>query len=201
MWSKVLIGLGLVSVVGLMAAGVAYAVTGTDADASRAGEGGGRWMASEVGGQTGCRSGSATEAEGAMVRGGTRRATEPAGTGGRRSGEGGLAKEPLVALEGLQTVSGVVESADGSELVLRTEDGERVQVGLGQSAYWETHGVALSAGESIVVEGYYEEDGKLAASWVTIVATGETVVLRDDSGRPMWSGRQWKGGAGTAPAL
>jgi hypothetical protein len=52
-----------------------------------------------------------------------------------------------------------------------------------------------------VVEGFYEDALSLEARTVTLVSTGQTVVLRDENGRPMWAGGRRGGYAGPAPAL
>lgn len=193
MLSKILVGLGMAAVLGLMGAGIAYAVTGTESD-GRTGDGnGGRWSTSEAAG-----TGGRWAAEGSVDDGPTGQA---GGTGGRWSGEGASIDEPQAVPGELATLSGVVESLVDSELVLRTDAGELVEVALGQAAYWEAQGVSLPVGEAVVIEGYYEDDGTLAANSVTLVATGQTIVLRDASGRPMWSGGRRNVGAEPAPAL
>ena len=53
--------------------------------------------------------------------------------------------------------------------------------------YMETQGFALQAGERIQVLGYWE-DGELKAAQLTRLRDGETVMLRDEYGRPAWSG-------------
>jgi hypothetical protein len=170
--NKVLVGLGMVAVLGLMVAGVAYAVTGTGDD-GRAGEGNGaRWQVSGAG-----------------------------GAGGRWS-EGGAEVDGSRATSLEQgSVSGVVQSLDGSLLVLQTEAGEVIDVSLGQSGYWKAQGISLAAGDAVLVEGYYEDDTTLSARSVTLVSTGQTVMLRDQSGRPMWAAGRRNGTAGTVPAL
>lgn len=172
MLTKILMGVGVVAVLGLMIAGVAYAVTGSSND-GRAGEGsGGRWR-------------DAT-ADGAV---------------GRRPGEGYQVGESQSVSQDWLSVSGVVRSLDGSLMILRAESGELIEVTLGQSGYWEAQGVSLAAGDAVVVEGFYEDVDTLSARSLELAATGQTVVLRDDSGRPMWAGGRRGGGAGTAPAL
>ena len=165
MMNKLVVGLGSAVVVGLMVAGVVYAVAGSAED-GRAGLSAGRWPTGRA--QDG------------------RPATAGAGT---------WATEERVWIEG------VVESADGTELVILTTAGESVDVALGQTAYWEAQGVSLPTGEAVVIEGYYEDDDTLAANSVTLLATGQTIVLRDASGRPMWSGGRRNAGAEPAPAL
>ena len=123
------------------------------------------------------------------------------GAGGGWSGEGAKPNGPTAASVEQISVSGVVQSVDGTSLKLLNEAGEPIEVSLGQSGYWEAQGLSLVAGDEVVVAGHYEEDGTLSASSVTLVATGQTVVLRDESGRPLWAGGRRNGGAGAAPAL
>ncbi len=172
MVNKILIGLGVGAVLGLMVAGVAYAVVGTSSD-ERTGEGsGGRWQT--------------TSAESA---------------GGRWSAEGNGANDPQVPAEEWITVNGVVQSLDGTVLTLGTGAGELIEVTLGQPGYWEAQSVSLAPGDAVVVEGFYEDEASLEARSLTLAATGQTVVLRDESGRPMWAGGRRGGGAGPAPVL
>jgi hypothetical protein len=190
--NKVLISLGSVLVLGMMAAGVAYAVTGTG-DQGRTGEGGSRgWQGSETGAVNG-------RAEG---QGESRRPKSGAGgAGGRWSPEGTQAGDALAASGDQVSARGIVQSVEASLMVLETEDGKLVEASLGQSGYWEAQGISLAAGDGVVVNGYYEQDGKLAASSVTVLATGQTIALRDGSGRPMWAGGRRSGSAGDAPVL
>ena len=172
MVNKILIGLGVAAVLGLMVAGVAYAVVGTSSD-ERTGEGsGGRWQ-----------SASAESAS------------------GRWSTDGYGASSPQALAEEWITVSGVVQSLDGTVLILDAGAGELIEVTLGQPGYWEAQGVNLAPGDAVVVEGFYEDEASLEARSLTLAATGQTVVLRDESGRPMWAGGRRGGGAGPAPVL
>jgi hypothetical protein len=158
--NKILMGVGMVAVLGLMVAGVAYAVAGTSNE-----------------GRVGERS------------------------GGRWSTEGSGTTDPRALAEDWSSASGVVQSLDGTVLVLETGAGELIEVTLGQPGYWEAQGVSLAAGDAVVVEGFYEGESSLEARSVTLASSGQTVVLRDDSGRPMWAGGRRGGGAGTAPTL
>jgi len=170
--NRILIGLGVAAVLGLMVAGVAYAVVGTNSD-ERTGPGsGGRWQS--------------VSAEGA---------------GGRWSDDGSRANEPQAQAEEWFTVSGVVQSLDGTVLILEAGAGELIEVTLGQPGYWEAQGVSLAPGDVVVVEGFYEDEASLEARSLTLTATGQTVVLRNESGRPMWAGSRRGGGAGPAPEL
>jgi len=165
---KILMGVGMVAVLGLMVAGVAYAVAGTGTE-GRAGEGtGGRWQSAAGGGQ-----------------------------GGRWTTETPGADDRQTQTQEWLSVTGVVESVEGTELVLRTESGGLVEVTLGQAGYWDAQGISLVRGDVVVVEGLSGDGSSLEVRSVTLLSTGQTVVLRDENGRPMWAG----GRRGVGPAV
>jgi len=83
-----------------------------------------------------------------------------------------------------ETLTGEVTAVDG-EITIQTAEGE-VVVGLGQAAYRE--GFALEVEDEVSVTGFHE-DGEFKAGSVENLTTGETLVLRDETGRPMWSGQ------------
>lgn len=127
------------------------------------------------------------------------------GAGGQRQGQGqGLGRGQEQALgqgqgrgraEGLnseaapqelETFEGLVVEID--ELVIETVSGETVQIGLGPSGYRESQGFVLQTGENVRVTGYWEDD-EFKATEVRNQTTGQSIVLRDASGRPMWAGQ------------
>jgi hypothetical protein len=96
------------------------------------------------------------------------------------SGEGYAATEWL-------TVSGEVIALEGGEVTIQTADGE-LEVHLCPEWYWEAEGIALDPGDEVEVTGFYEGD-EFETARIENLTTGESVTLRDDSGRPMWAGR------------
>ena len=102
---------------------------------------------------------------------------------GRNSGAGQGRNETVRNVE-WETLTGEVVIVDG-EITIQTAEGQ-VLVGMGQSAYWENF--ALEVGDEITVLGFHE-DGEFKAGTVENLTTGETIVLRDETGRPMWSGQ------------
>jgi hypothetical protein len=101
---------------------------------------------------------------------------------GRSSGAGQGRNETMRSVE-WEPLTGRVALMDG-EVTLQTSEGE-VLVGMGQSSYWE--GFALEIGDEVSVLGFYE-DGEFKAGTVENLTTGETIMLRDEAGRPMWAG-------------
>ncbi len=103
--------------------------------------------------------------------------------GGRISGAGQGRNETVRIVE-WETLTGEVIIVDG-DITIQTAEGQ-VLVGMGQSAYRE--GFGLEVGDEITVLGFHE-DGEFKAGTVENLTTGETIVLRDETGRPMWSGQ------------
>lgn len=147
-----------------------------------------------VGGQGG---GQAGQRGGQGCDGGTLGSTDQGQGQGARGGQGGgignspangqgepLAENPQVSWE---TVTGEIIELD-SEMLVQTGDGDEILVGLGQSWYRDEAGFALTVGDEVSVEGFYE-DGEFKAGVVENLTTGESLTLRDASGRPMWAGR------------
>jgi hypothetical protein len=77
--------------------------------------------------------------------------------------------------------------------VIETADGQQVQVGLGPSHYRDGLGFSLAVGEQLRVSGHWQ-DGEFKADQVVKLESGESIVLRDESGRPMWAGRGGRSG-------
>jgi hypothetical protein len=77
-----------------------------------------------------------------------------------------------------------VTAAD-NEIAIQTAEGE-VIVGLGQASYRE--GFALKVGDEVTIAGFYEDD-EFKAGTIENLTTGQTITLRNETGRPMWAGR------------
>ncbi len=128
--------------------------------------------------------------------------TEPVAGNGRGNGRGGETSEAngdlewngLASEEGTEaveveswiTLTGVVEAMADGELTLRTVDGA-MALELGPERYWETSGIPIEAGDVLVVSGFYEGDAFEVGS-IENQSTGQLMMLRDESGRPLWSG-------------
>jgi hypothetical protein len=85
------------------------------------------------------------------------------------------------------TMQGIVTTApaEGVELVINTTDGE-LTIGTGPS-YWLESAIILAVGDEISVTGFWEE-GEFKASSLTRTSDNLVVTLRDENGRPLWSG-------------
>ena len=90
--------------------------------------------------------------------------------------------------EDMSTYEGTVllSPETGGDLVIVTDEGEEITVGTGPS-YMQEAGFALQAGERVQVLGYWE-DNELKAAQLTRLQDGQMLTLRDELGRPAWSG-------------
>ncbi|MGC9400008.1 MAG: hypothetical protein ACP5HM_12845 [Anaerolineae bacterium] len=129
--------------------------------------------------------GSTAQGQGQGTGGGGARGFNGAIGTGSVNGQGEpLAENPQA---GRETVIGEIIELD-SEMLVQTEDGDEILIGLGQIWYRDEAGFVLTVGDEVSVEGFYE-DGEFKAGVVENLSTGETLTLRDASGRPMWAGR------------
>ncbi|MDY6878071.1 MAG: hypothetical protein SWK90_17955 [Chloroflexota bacterium] len=184
-------------VIGLLAvallAGVGYILLNPEQvqaeQGSPGGRGQGRGAAVESGGSEpevlNRNAGRRSEtAQGRRVLGDGAFGTEPAFDGrGQSSGTGQGRNETVRTVE-WETLTGEVAVVD-SEITVQTAEGD-VLVGMGQALYRE--GFALEVGNEVSVTGFHE-DGEFKAGTIENLTTGETLVLRDETGRPMWAGR------------
>jgi hypothetical protein len=92
------------------------------------------------------------------------------------------------------TLGGTVVSVDSNALVVETDSGE--QVVMENRPWWFAQEQAFSAqpGDSVTVIGFYE-DGEFEVGQIDNLSTGQTVTIRDESGRPLWAGRGRRGGS------
>jgi hypothetical protein len=116
-------------------------------------------------------------------------AAAPGNSGGNKgagaAGESKGSGESYAATEWI-TVTGEVTAFVDDELTVQTADGE-VTMHLGPEWYWEAEGIALNLGDEVEVTGFYEGD-EFEVAGIENLTIGEGVILRDESGRPMWAG-------------
>ena len=77
-------------------------------------------------------------------------------------------------------------------MILETEAGQ-ILIGTGPG-YLQDQGFALAVGDQVQVSGFYEND-EFKAMTIIRLSDGEDITLRDEFGRPMWSGAA-RGGRG-----
>jgi hypothetical protein len=109
------------------------------------------------------------------------------GAGGQGQTQNPNAGTPQANVTDWTTVTGTVNSFDGVGVSLTTTDGAPLWVQFGQSRYVAAQGVTFNAGDHVTVSGF-EENGQFQAGTVVNDTTGQTLNLRDTTGRPLWAG-------------
>ena len=188
MIKRIVVGVLLAGLIGILVAGAIVRTvdkTGNVAEARGAGQGRGEE-------RLGSTAPASSQEGGGYGQGGSQEGGDYGQGGGQgRNAGGGQGQSGAGAAEPQQweVVQGtVVESpADDADLVIETDNGEQVTIGTGPG-YAAEQGFSLEVGEEIKVDGYWE-DGEFKAARLTQVRDGQTLSLRDDYGRPAWSGR------------
>ena len=186
MLKKVLLGMLAVVVIGAVMVGVADALTGKSVAAqSIAAQGAVQTTTAQT--QT-----VAGNGQGQGYRGGQGTSSGAGGQGTTTNPNPGT---PQANITQTVTIAGVVQSFDGVGLSVITADGAPLWVQLGQSRYVSAQGATFNANDHITATGFYE-NGQFQAISVVNDTTGQTLTLRDASGRPLWAGGPGNGGNG-----
>jgi hypothetical protein len=84
-------------------------------------------------------------------------------------------------------------SVDADMLVVQTSSGE--QVTMENRPWWfaQEQGFSAQVGDQVALVGFYE-NGDFEAGQISDSTNGQTVLVRDESGRPLWAGRGGRGG-------
>jgi hypothetical protein len=85
------------------------------------------------------------------------------------------------------TLEGTVVSVDADALVVQTTAGEQVVVENRPWSFAQEQGFAAQPGDQVTLVGFYEDD-TLEVGQIADATNGQTVQLRDETGWPMWAG-------------
>ena len=96
------------------------------------------------------------------------------------------------------TLQGTVVSADANTLVVQTVSGE--QVTMENRAWWfaQEQGFSTQVGDQVTLVGFYE-NSDFEVGQIPDATNGQTVLVRDENGRPLWAGRGRRGGGWWMP--
>lgn len=112
------------------------------------------------------------------------------GQDGTRSGE------PQAQVDEWVTIEGFLIAHQGGNMTIQTADGEVISFQSGQPRFYEEQGVTIGVGDEVSVLGFWNGDQFIAGE-ITLLATGERVMLRDPNGRPLWAGSGNNSGSGS----
>ena len=109
-----------------------------------------------------------------------------AGGSAAGSADGSAIPSPQNGLTEWISLEGTASQVAYPTFTLTTSDGQSILVSLGNLNYAASLGIDLSDGEAISLTGFWDVDGTLAVG--SLQVDGQTYILRDDFGRPLWSG-------------
>ncbi len=115
---------------------------------------------------------------------------------GRTEVSGDQAGTGQAQVEGWLTLQGTVSQVDEAALVVEIEGGQPVSIENRPWWFAQEQGFAVQVGDAVEVVGFYDGDHFEAGRLVNLT-TGQEVLLRDESGRPVWAGQGRR--AGQAP--
>ena len=104
--------------------------------------------------------------------------------GGGRGGNGGLGQAEVGAW--LQ-VQGTVTSVTSEALVIQAEDGQEITVEGRAWRFVQEQVFQVQTGNSLILTGFYEGE-ELEIGKIDNATSGQTMLVRDENGRPMWAG-------------
>ena len=114
----------------------------------------------------------------------TQDVAERGGRNGADSNQGSVAANATV----WQTVIGTVSSVDASHAEIILSDGRSVEVGGRAWQLAAAQNFTAHAGDSVTLHGF-DENGVFQIGQIDNQSNGQTLSLRDTTGRPLWAGR------------
>jgi hypothetical protein len=109
---------------------------------------------------------------------------------GSRNQNGGQQGEPQVMAQEQMgepwDAAGTIVSFDVNGTMVDLDTGEQVYVELGPDTYWKNQPVVLEVGQHVTINGMVNED--MIHAYTVTLDDGQQLVLRSESGQPMWSG-------------
>jgi hypothetical protein len=111
---------------------------------------------------------------------------------GREDAPGEQSGTGQAQVEAWLTVQGAVVEVGADALVVQAVGGE--QVAVENRAWWfaQEGGFSAQVGDEVTLVGFYEGDD-FEVGRIDDVTTGQTVLVRDENGRPLWAGRGRRG--------
>jgi hypothetical protein len=110
---------------------------------------------------------------------------------GRGNPSGNGNGEPVIAE--WQSFEGVVHSVDDAAVTIELADHTAVLVEGRAWSYAQEQTFLTQTGDQVSVTGFYE-DGEFKPCTLENITQNRKIILRDESGKPMWAGRG-RGGA------
>ena len=85
------------------------------------------------------------------------------------------------------TVQGTVVSVDASALTVELDAGELLAVEGRAWRFAQEQGFSVQAGDEVRIVGF-DEDGEFKPGQIENITTQTSLLVREESGRPLWAG-------------
>jgi uncharacterized protein YdeI (BOF family) len=141
-----------------------------------------------------------------QAQGGSQAQTQGHGRGGQGQGQrgqlqgqGGQGQQsglPQAADRDWVTLTGEIVSSTDQNLTVETTEMGQLVVQLGPPGFASEQNVAFTTGDLLTLIGFSGENNTFQAGQIINDTTGQTLMLRDPNGRPLWAGRGQGGGSG-----
>ena len=89
-----------------------------------------------------------------------------------------------------EAYTGTVVIADPVMILVETSDGIQIEIEGRAWSYAQEMGFTTAVGNSLQINGYHE-DGEYKVATIEDLTTGQTIITRDENGRPGWAGNGW----------
>lgn len=86
------------------------------------------------------------------------------------------------------TLSGTVVEVQPQGLLVDTTERGELLLNLGRIDFADQQGVVFNPGDVVTINGFDSPQSQFVAGDITNVTTGQTLLLRDPNGRPLWAG-------------
>ena len=125
------------------------------------------------------------------------------GQGGRgQGGSGGLGQAEVsgdgsgtgqAQVDGWLEVQGSVSSVTSDALVVQTVDGQEIVIEARAWRFIQEQGFQAQVGDNLTLTGFYEGED-LEIGQIDNASSGQSVLIREENGRPLWAGGGRRGG-------
>jgi hypothetical protein len=99
---------------------------------------------------------------------------------------GGQAGEGQARVDEWLELAGTATTISAHDLVIELDTGETVSVTGRAWQFAQQNDFTAAAGDSVKLIGFYEGE-RLEIGEIVNKSTGQTILIRDESGRPLWS--------------
>ncbi|NPV57156.1 MAG: hypothetical protein HPY76_10865 [Anaerolineae bacterium] len=110
------------------------------------------------------------------------------GAGGRGASDNVAIPDPLAEVDEVVSLTGAVTAVTADELTLKLQDGTDFLVEGRAWSYAQEQGFATAVGNTLLLAGFYDDDGTYEVITIQDQTSGVSVTLREASGRPGWAG-------------